>query len=71
MGFYLRRGRALVHLSSSVIKHFNFFVLCSALFSADMEELKVWLYSTAPLLLLKEKELEDEVNLRNLIFLFV
>jgi hypothetical protein len=36
-----------------------------------MEELKVWLYSTAPLLLLKEKELEDEVNLRNLIFLFV
>jgi hypothetical protein len=26
-----------------------------------MEELKVWLYSTAPLLLLKEKEMEDEV----------
>jgi hypothetical protein len=29
--------------------------------SADVEELKVWFYSAAPLLLLKEKEMEDEV----------
>jgi hypothetical protein len=65
-----RRGRALIHFSSSVIKPVRlasagqafqllFFArLCS---SADVEELKVWLYSAAPLLLFKEKEMEDEV----------
>jgi hypothetical protein len=57
-----RRGQAIKLFSGLVIRHFNFFIITERYLIADVEELNAWLCSSAPLLLHKEKEMEDEAS---------